>query len=192
MGFFREVFSVDTGVQVLAGTVGLSASLWGPKLAGNLISPRLGRGWGGVATSLVSVGLVSGLTGYVSPRAGRAAMAGGLLGVFAGIVSAISCSFRQTVLPFETGLLACALPNNPAAPLTAGQVNQARAAMAMTQPTGVNDFVTRGMRDYGGPGNSAGVQALINAQSAGMKDYAQYAPSSAASSAGMDSSQEVF
>lgn len=149
-GSFREIFSKDTATQVLAGTVGLSASLWGPKLAGHLVWAPLGRGWGGVATSVVSVGIVSGLTSMASPKAGRAALIGGLIGSFAGAISALHCGMRSRLLPVESSLLACALPTAPVGGsqkqsmidgLVAGGTPPAVAAM-MAQASGLKDFVS--------------------------------------------------
>ncbi len=204
-------------MQVLAGTVGFSASLWGPKLAGHMIWAPLGRGWGGVATSVVSVGLVSGLTSMASPRAGKAALIGGLIGSFAGALSALHCSSRQKLLPVESGLLACALPTSPSGG-TRGNMQLALAAaggnplvaaqmLASGAPIpGMSDFVTPGMGDYVselaargmsgyGGGNAPGMQNLLaNEQgfrkAVGVNDYAQFQTSG--SSASMDASPESF
>ena len=201
MGTFREIFSLDTGAQVVAGTVGLSASLWGPKLAGHLIWAPLGRGWGGVATSVVSVGLVSGLTYWASPRHGRAVLVGGLIGSLAGALSALHCGIRTQLLPFETGLLACALPTNPASGSTRANFLTAQLAMGIPAQVaeqnatriGLSDYVT-GMSGYGG-GNPVGVDRMLAAEASvrrasGVGDYAQF--NQVASSAGMDTSAETF
>jgi hypothetical protein len=183
MGSVREVFSVDTGIKVLGGTAGLSASLWGPKLLGHMVYAPLGRGYGGVASSIVSTSVASWLIGKVSPRAGQAAFVGGMIGAFAGLLSAIHCGLRSQVLPLESGLLACALPTAPTTPASApstladanaaqiqslvnsGMPAPAAAAMvdAQNQAAGLKDYIwsgQRGMSGYGGS-NPAGMQNLL-------------------------------
>ncbi len=175
MGTFRDIFRFGTAKDVVAGTVGLSVSLWGPKLLGFKVWAPLGRGYGGGATSIASAGLVSWLVGKVSPSAGRSVLAGGLLGSFAGLLSAVVCGFRQQALPFETGLLACALPTMPGPSAIPGSP----AAMALAGGMPMSAVVAArlpGLSGYGG-GNYAGVNNLLSNEQAyrssagGMNDY---------------------
>lgn len=192
VGTFRSILTRETGVAVLGGTLGLSASLWGPKLAGHLLYAPLGRGWGGVVTSLVTVGLFSGVLGIWFPNAARAALASGLIGTFAGAMSAAHCGIRNTILPFESGLLACALPTMPqSAPVgptsAAGQAMYnsqvaagvpAAIAMQNVKQAGLADYVPAptGMHGYGG-NYPAGVASMLANEQAfrsaagGLNDY---------------------
>ena len=215
MGTVRDIFSVHTAKDVLAGTFGLSASLWGPKLAGFGIWAPLGRGYGGVATSVVSSVIASRITGWISPSRARITLISGLLGSFAGLLSAIHCGWRTQILPFETGLLACALPTMPGPTVVPG--SPADVAIKNGMPlAAVRAARLPGLSGYGG-GNAAGVQNLLSneqafrhaagvndfvpsgmndyvqqnmAGSVGMRDYATF--SSAGSSQGMDASPESF
>lgn len=203
MGHVRNVFSITTGKDVLAATFGMSAALWGPKLAGFGLWAPLGRGYGGVATSVVSSVVASTITSFVSPSRARITLISGLAVSFAGLLSAIHCGWRTQVLPFETGLLACAMPTMPGPSVTPG--SPAALALAAGTPIaqvramglpGLADYVTvpRGMAGYGG-GNAAGVSALLaNEQAfrraAGVNDYATFQTSE--SSKGMDASPETF
>ena len=205
---------------MIAGTVGLSTSLWGPKLLGHMVWAPLGRGYGGVATSVVSVGVVSWLVGKVSPNAGRAVLAGGLIGSFAGLLSAIHCGWRGHVLPFESGLLACALPTMPTPTAAPGSPAALALASGMSIAA-VKASGLPGLSGYGG-GNTAGMHNLLTNEQAfrkaagvndyvsgqrsggaggmndyiaalrarGMNDFAQF--SSSESSKGMDDSPETF
>lgn len=183
VGTFRDILTLGTVKDVVSGTVGLSASLWGPKLAGFFVWAPLGRGYGGVVTSVVTTGVLSYLAGrYVSSRAGAAVLAGGLLGAAAGLLSAVHCKSRQTLLPFESGLLACALPTMP--PKPAGAAGYATPGILpgsverMLADESAQRFNTYGISDYAQrPGG-------------GLHDYAQFPASQ--SSSGMDASPESF
>lgn len=198
MESIKSIFSKNTAQQVISGTVGLSASLWGPKLLGHLVWAPLGRGFGGVATSVISTVVVSKIVGKVSPAAGQAVLFGGLLGSFAGLISAIACGVRRKVLPFESGLLACALPTVPAAN---PQVNALQAQAAAGNPVAAAALKSLGMADYAsgmsgyGGGNAAGVDRMLAGEQSfrravGVQDYANYGGSG--SSASMDASPESF
>ena len=217
MSNVRDIFSVSKGKDVLAGTFGLSASLWGPKLLGHLVWAPLGRGYGGVATSVVSSIVASKIAGYVSPTRARVTLVAGLLGSFAGLLSAIHCGWRTTVLPFETGLLACAMPTVPKPAAIPG--SPAALALAGGMPLAqVKAAGLPGLSGYGG-GVSANMNALlaneqafrsnagglndyvqvpgmrdyaaqISAGQRGMRDYAEF--SGGGSSASMDASPESF
>lgn len=216
MGLVRSVFSLETGKDVLAGTFGLSASLWGPKLAGFGLWAPLGRGYGGVATSIVSSIVASKITGWISPSRARITLLTGLIGSFAGLLSAIHCGWRTQILPFETGLLACALPTMPGP--TAAPGSPAALALSAGMPLAqVKASGLPGLQGYGG-GLTRGMTNLLSNEQAfrsaaggvndfvqsGMRDYAQqiqagavgmrdYATfSSSGSSAGMDASPETF
>lgn len=164
----RQIFTIETGTQVVAGTAGLSVALWGPKLLGFYVKPQLGRGWGGVASSVVSVSVVSSLVSMVSPRAGRAMLAGGLIGAFAGALSALSCKTRMQALPFETALLACALPTTPKQTMAPEAIAALKAAAAAGNPQAQAQLKAAGM---------SGLSADINQIIAGENAFRQGADS---------------
>ena len=175
---FRDLLSKDTAVSVVGGAAGLSVSLWGPKLLGFYVRPQLGRGWGGVASSVASVAIVSGIVHTVSPRVARAMFVGGLIGSLAGALSAISCKARTMALPLETGLLACALPTNPSGAaggvqqqLLAAGVPAAAAAQiaAAAGGGGVKDYLSDYLNGVGVSQIVAGEQSFRKA--IGVGDY---------------------
>lgn len=209
---FSRSGSMELAGQVLGGTLGLSVALWGPKLLGHKVNAMLGRGWGGVATSAVSVGAVSWVVSRFvdkkfGTKLGPSILVGGGIGVVASLFSAISCGYRQQFLPFESSLLACALPMAPASPVK-DAANQAQALAAKTgMPiSAAVAQIAAGLKGYDNPGTQqaaamiagelasrAGLSDYVsNRDVPGMRDYPGLNPGPAAQSVGMDASKETF
>ena len=165
---------MDTVKDVVAGTAGLSASLWGPKFLGHLVWAPLGRGYGSVVSSAVSTGVTSWLVGKASPRAARGVFIGGMIGTFAGLLSAIHCGWRSRLLPFESSHFACALPTVPPATPQAAMAANADVANKMVA-AGVppaNVALATGMQGYGPMPKFLGLKDYVLA--AGMRDYVSF------------------
>lgn len=190
---FKDVATKETAVQVVGGAAGLSVSLWGPKLLGFYVKPQLGRGWGGVASSVASVAVVSGIVRMFNPRLGRAVFVGGLIGSLAGALSAISCKVRTVALPIETGLLACALPTNPAG----SSVQQQLAAAGVPAGAAAQIAQAAGLRGFGEYLGATPVGSIVAGEASfrnalGMGDYPQIAGASGVPIDSVVSSNETF
>lgn len=162
---FRNLFSWSTLIEVGGGLGGLAIGFAGPKYIAQLTGiSGFQRGLGGVATSVVSTTVASGLVSMFSPRSGSALLIGGLMGSGLLLLSAFLPDTRAQFFPIEEALLAAALPTMGGATPAQKQMSGAaqgmlnnliaagqspETAMAMVKSMGLGDYLRPGqLNDY--------------------------------------------